>query len=206
MRFARDQRHAADTLTVSQRRWFCSAVALPCRWRPVRPATLARDDVDEHDVQRPTFQRSEIGEVVSSIGEKTNFGDTDAPKTIYSNFNFTLDIARPLNYFWFKLLLPLLIVLIASLGGMFIFPSYVEARLSLPIGGLLTAVFLQHAYTDALPDVAYMVLMDKIYVLSYCFITLVLLQLIRDGNWYKTHKDAANITSLSRRLRATRGR
>ena len=129
----------------------------------------------------------------------TNFGDTDAPKTIYSNFNFTLDIARPLNYFWFKLLLPLLIVLIASLGGMFIFPSYVEARLSLPIGGLLTAVFLQQAYTDALPDVAYMVLMDKIYVLSYCFITLVLLQLIRDGNWYKTHKDAANITSLSRR-------
>lgn len=129
----------------------------------------------------------------------TNFGDTDVAKTIYSNFTFTLDIARPLNYFWFKLLLPLLIVLIASLGGLLIFPTYVEARLSLPIGGLLTAVFLQQAYTDALPDVAYMVLMDKIYVLSYCLITLVLLQLIWNGNLYKTHKDTIDVAKLSHR-------
>lgn len=128
----------------------------------------------------------------------TSFGDTDAPQTIYGNFTFSLDIARPLNYFWFKLLLPLLVVLIASLGGMLIFPTYVEARISLPIGGLLTAVFLQQAYSDALPDVGYMVLMDKIYVMSYILITVVMLQLIWIGNFVKTNKKNINSNTVSR--------
>ncbi len=128
----------------------------------------------------------------------TNFGDTDASETVYGNFTFSLDIARPLNYFWFKLLLPLLVVLIASLGGMLIFPTYVEARISLPIGGLLTAVFLQQAYSDALPDVGYMVLMDKIYVMSYLLITVVMLQLIWIGNLVKTNKKNVNSNRVSR--------
>jgi Ca2+/Na+ antiporter len=52
----------------------------------------------------------------------------------------------------------------------------------LPIGGLLTAVFLQQSYSSALPDTGYMVLMDKIYVLAYGIISGVLLLVITAGN------------------------
>lgn len=111
---------------------------------------------------------------------ETNFGEGD-PST-FSNFTFTLTIARPLSYFLLKLLLPLLVVIIASMGALFIHPAYLDTRISLPIGGLLTSVFLQQSYSSALPDVGYMVLMDKIYLLSYILISLIMLKVIFSAN------------------------
>ncbi len=80
------------------------------------------------------------------------------------------------------MLLPLLVVMLISIGALIAHPSYLDTRSSLPIGGLLTAVFLQQSYSSALPDTGYMVLMDKIYLLSYVIISLVLLQVILSGN------------------------
>ena len=122
---------------------------------------------------------------------KTNFGDDRKVKNeSYSNLSYNLPIKRPLNYFLWKLMLPLLVVLITSLGATFIFPGYIDARIYMPIGGLLTAVFLQQSYSDALPDVGYLVLMDKIYVLSYIIIILNIIQAIITANWVSTENEA----------------
>lgn len=112
----------------------------------------------------------------------TNFGEPDSGSSSYSNFTYKLIIARPLSYFLLKLLLPLLVVILASLGGLLIDPRHIDARISLPIGGLLSCVFLQQSYSSALPDVGYMVLMDKIYLLSYILIAVVMLRIIKVGN------------------------
>ena len=80
------------------------------------------------------------------------------------------------------MLLPLLVVMLVGLGALLLHPEHIDTRSSLPIGALLTAVFLQQSYSDALPDTGYMVLMDKIYLMSYAIISLVLLQIIRAGN------------------------
>jgi hypothetical protein len=113
---------------------------------------------------------------------RTDFGETGIVTPVFSSFAFNLHISRPRNYFLFKLMLPLLIVIIASLGALFIHPAQLDARISLPIGGLLTAVFLQQSYNSALPDVGYMVLMDKIYLLGYALIVSVLLRVILAAN------------------------
>lgn len=76
----------------------------------------------------------------------------------------------------------MLVVIIASLGGLLIHPNYIDARISLPIGGLLSCVFLQQSYSSALPDVGYMVLMDKIYLVSYMLIAAIMLRIILVGN------------------------
>lgn len=112
----------------------------------------------------------------------TDFGEPGSGSSSYSNFTFKLTIARPLSYFLLKLLLPLLVVIIASLGGLLIHPNYIDARISLPIGGLLSCVFLQQSYSSALPDVGYMVLMDKIYLISYMLIAAIMLRIILVGN------------------------
>lgn len=112
----------------------------------------------------------------------TNFGETGIDGDAFSNFTFQLTLARPLSYFLLKLMLPLLVVIIASLGGLLIHPSYIDARISLPIGGLLSCVFLQQSYSDAIPDVGYMVLMDRIYLLSYLLIAVIMLRVIVVGN------------------------
>ncbi|MBK6948596.1 MAG: hypothetical protein IPH16_11545 [Haliscomenobacter sp.] len=113
---------------------------------------------------------------------RTDFGEPNRSATVFSNFTFLLNINRPNSYFTLKLMLPLLVVILASLGGLFIFPPYIDARISLPIGGLLSCVFLQQSYGSALPDVGYMVLMDRIYLVSYLLIAAIMLRVILVSN------------------------
>ena len=112
----------------------------------------------------------------------TNFGNPEENAQRYSNLTFSITLARPVSYFLLKMLLPLFVVMLCSIGALLIHPEHMDTRSSLPIGGLLTAVFLQQSYSGTLPDVGYMVLMDKIYLLCYVLISLVLLQIIRAGN------------------------
>lgn len=118
----------------------------------------------------------------------TDFGNPDIAAHTFSEFVFRFTLTRPVSYFLLKLLLPLTIVLLSGLGALLFFPSYVDARISLPVGSLLTAVFLQQSYSDALPDVGYMVLMDKIYLLAFGLIAAVMLQLILTGNRLRLFK------------------
>lgn len=112
----------------------------------------------------------------------SNFGNPEENAQRFSNLAFTITLARPLSYFLFKMLLPIFVVMLVSIGALLAHPEHIDTRSSLPIGGLLTAVFLQQTYSGALPDVGYMVLMDKIYLLCYALISMILLQIIRAGD------------------------
>jgi len=130
----------------------------------------------------------------------TDFGNPEENAQRYSNLTYTITLARPVSYFLLKMLLPLAIVMLVSFGALILHPSHIDTRSSLPIGGLLTAVFLQQSYSDALPDTGYMVLMDKIYLLCYFLISLVLLQVIRAGNDLMRAKPEHLIMRRERRL------
>ena len=127
----------------------------------------------------------------------TNFGNPEENATRYSNLTFNVSLSRPISYFLLKMLLPLFVVMLVSIGALLLHPEHIDTRSSLPIGGLLTAVFLQQSYSGALPDVGYMVLMDKIYLLCYFLISMVLLQIIRAGN-VKVQTAAENATVMQR--------
>lgn len=129
----------------------------------------------------------------------TNFGETGRLRPRYSDFAFNLHIARPLNYFLLKLFLPLFIVVLISLGALLVQPLNIDARVSLSIGGLLAAVFLQQSYSDALPDVGYMVFMDKIYLIVYALITATMLRVVLVGNHIAHHHETANLPMIRRR-------
>ena len=129
---------------------------------------------------------------------RTNFGNPEENAQRYSNLTFSIALSRPLNYFLLKMLLPLIVVMFVSIGALILHHSHIDTRSSLPIGGLLTAVFLQQSYSSALPDTGYMVLMDKIYLLAYLIISLVLLQVIRSGNWLVAGRQRLSETRLIR--------
>ena len=57
-------------------------------------------------------------------------------------------------------------------------PVYIEGRLGVAITALLTLVALQLTSASSLPDVDYLLLTDKIYLLSYFFIIATLMQLV----------------------------
>ena len=107
----------------------------------------------------------------------TNFGE-DYSQTSSSVASFSMGIYRPASFFLMKLLLPLFIVVMAALAALLVPPASLDARLAMPLGALLSAIFLQKSYSDNLPDLGYLVFMDKIYLLAYPLILIVLIRSI----------------------------
>lgn len=108
---------------------------------------------------------------------QSNFGDENAPMN-YSMARFSMEISRPISFFFWKLLLPLFMVIIAAIASLLIRPQMVGERAALPAGALLSAIFLQKSYSDSLPDLGYLVLMDQIYLIAYPVIILTLIRVI----------------------------
>jgi hypothetical protein len=107
----------------------------------------------------------------------SNFGEVEQPSN-YSVANFEMVIERPVSFFLWKQMLPLAIVVMAALVGLMVNPRSIDARLALPMGALLSAIFLQRGYSETLPDLGYLVFMDKIYLLAYPLILIVLIRAI----------------------------
>lgn len=107
----------------------------------------------------------------------SQFGEEGTP-AVYSVAVFNLEISRPISFFYWALLLPLLIVLIAALAALIIKPNELDVRTGLPAGALLTAIFLQKSYADDLPELGYMILMDQIYLVAYALIVFTLVRAI----------------------------
>lgn len=107
----------------------------------------------------------------------TNFGEIEQPSN-YSVASFALVIERPVSFFIWKQMLPLVIVVMAALVALLLNPRNIDARLALPLGALLSAIFLQKGYADTLPDLGYLVFMDKIYLVAYPLILAVLIRSI----------------------------
>ncbi len=98
-------------------------------------------------------------------------------------FQYSLKIARPVSFFLWKLLLPLVIVTATSWESLLLNPQHIDSRIGLPVTGLLTAVFLQESYSSNLPDVGYLVLLDKIYAMAYILIFISILEAIITAEW-----------------------
>jgi hypothetical protein len=132
----------------------------------------------------------------------SSFGDPRPSANSYSALEYEINISRPLSFFIWKLLLPLVIVLVSSWGAHLLTPSYVDARILMPVTALLTTVFLQQSYSSALPDVGYLVLLDKIYALAYLLVIVAILETIVTADWVSSGKpeDAVRVVKLDRWL------
>lgn len=109
----------------------------------------------------------------------TDFGlNRIEEKESYATLTFKIGIDRPFNFFLWKLLFPLLIVLASGISFMFLEPSEFASRLNFPVFAMLTAVFMQMSYSSVIPETGYLVLMDRIYVAAYALIIENMIQVI----------------------------
>jgi hypothetical protein len=126
----------------------------------------------------------------------TDFGETGvAEASKYATLKFSLEIERVESLFAWRLMLPLLIVLLTNWLALHIKPTFIDARTALPATALLTTVFLQQASLDAIPQVSTLVLMDKIYALVYVLIILTFIQIIW-ANFHLVEDDAASVARI----------
>jgi len=127
-----------------------------------------------------------IGDVRMRIYPKsypTTFGDLNNPETAaYSRVVFEVPITRPWQYGVFKLILPVLIILVCAGLALLIDPTHTEGRIGLVITALLTLVAMQITTSGSLPEVSYLMLLDIIYLISYSFVMIMMARVVY-GSW-----------------------
>jgi hypothetical protein len=120
----------------------------------------------------------------------TNFGDlTVASAEPYSRITLSIPVTRPVMAMAFKTFVPILLIVACASLVFFVRPRYVEGRIGLGITALLTLVALQLTATAPLPDVDYLMMLDKVFLLAYLFIIIALARVVATS-WYGASPEA----------------
>lgn len=106
---------------------------------------------------------------------ESNFGDPRSGRDddTYSHVDFALRIERPWVGIVSKTIIPIALIILITFGAFFLQASDIDARLSLTITALISAVALQFTAATELPPTGSLLLLDKIYILSYLAILTV---------------------------------
>jgi len=122
----------------------------------------------------------------------TRFGDTRyTTPAAFSRVRLAIPISRPVGAYVLKLLLPVLCVVLTAALMFLLPPGRVDALVGIGVTALLTVVALQITTNEELPDVAYLIFMDKIYVGAYVYIIAGLGQVVRATALLEREDEAA---------------
>jgi hypothetical protein len=147
----------------------------------------------------PGYEIGEAKLVVSRYQYETNFGDPRVKgHDAFSRGRVELHISRPILPHAIKMLLPVLCVVLCASMMFILSPQYVDSRVELGITSLLTVVALQMSMNDNLPEVAYLVLIDKVYLATYLFVIFGFVLVVREAKMVDAG-NAAGAEKLNRR-------
>jgi hypothetical protein len=120
----------------------------------------------------------------------TNFGDLSVGTADpYSRVVISIPVTRPVIAMSLKTFVPILLIVVCASLVYFVRPRYVEGRIGLGITALLTLVALQLTATAPLPDVDYLMMLDKVFLLAYLFIIVALARVVATS-WQGEDADA----------------
>jgi len=72
-----------------------------------------------------------------------------------------------------------LLIILCAAFALLLDPEHVEARIGLAITALLTLVAMQFTMLSGLPEVAYLTMLDQVYLVSYLYILVVIGLVVR---------------------------
>ena len=166
------------------------------------PVVIEADDVDgvfEYSNLRfiPDVENSGMGVFSGIIGwlrrswsiaeyrhtYATNFDLGGAPAA-YSTIVFDIAFGTSSWSAFWRLILPLLVVMAMVLLVFKVRPDEQDARAGIPVTVLLTLVFLQQTYRDELPQLPFLTFLDQVYVIAYVVTLVAFILVIWIGRRY----------------------
>ena len=89
-----------------------------------------------------------------------------------NGLNIILEIERESSYYVYKIILPIVLILMVCWSVMWISPKELEARLTVTIVCLLSLIAYNFVIDSEIPKLEYLTIMDWIIFLSYIFATI----------------------------------
>lgn len=92
-----------------------------------------------------------------------------------SSVEFTVELERPFAAYLIKFLLPLTVILLMGVLSFFLPPDRLDVRASIAVTAVLSVVAFHFTQSDSLPAVSYLVVADKIFLVAYAAVFVILL-------------------------------
>lgn len=133
----------------------------------------------------------------------SSFGDvgTTVQDRTYTRITVEMPVSSPAVSGIVKIMMPIIIVLIASGLGLIIPATYVDSKVNVPITALLALVAMHFVIATSLPEVSYLLMVDVVYLLAYATVTAMLAGAVR-GAWVLKSRGEDAAMTLERRFLA----
>lgn len=129
------------------------------------------------------------------------FDDEKIMTYIYDKIIIDILVDRNTNYFIFKIIIPVFLILAIAWSVMWIPPNQVESRLTTSIVALLALIAYNFVFNEDLPKLSYLTSLDRYILLSYLFCAIpTFLTIYFSRLTKKEYNIALNINKKSRLL------
>jgi hypothetical protein len=110
----------------------------------------------------------------------TDFGNLAAGNQLlpYSRFTFSMVFARDFKPYFFKIIVPLLIIISTAYLIFFVPPRLLDVSSALGLTAVLTTMAFNVSVTQNLPEIGYLVTSDKFFIATYFLLFLTLVQAV----------------------------
>ena len=116
----------------------------------------------------------------------------DAVGKNLSGFEITFDIERKTGYYVYKVILPILLILMICWSAVWISPRELESKLTISIVCLLSLIAYNFVIDKELPKLEYLTVLDWIILVSYVYATIPNFLSILTFRFYKERKNLLN--------------
>jgi hypothetical protein len=103
---------------------------------------------------------------------EVNYKTTEIDKRIFDGLELSMDIERKSSYYIFKIIFPIILILMVCWSAVWIDPKEIESRLTVTIVCLLSLIAYNFVIDSELPKLEYLTIMDYIILVSYIYATI----------------------------------
>ena len=116
-----------------------------------------------------TVINTEVENFIRKEKTTSNFERDKIVELVEDRVNVKLTVKRNINYFIFKIIIPVFLILAISWSVMWIPPNQVESRLTTSIVALLALIAYNFVFNEDIPKLSYLTSLDRYILLSYLF-------------------------------------
>ena len=126
--------------------------------------------------------------------------DHTLKEVFYDGFELVFNIERKSRYYVYKIILPIILILIVCWSAVLIKPKEIESRLTITIVCLLSLIAYNFVIDADLPKLEYLTIMDYIILASYVYSTIpTFLSILSHNSIGTKNKEIIRIESLSKK-------
>ena len=145
-------------------------------------------DYSQKEAMRLKESSSISGWHINDVNLKYDYYEDNKDSKVYDGILVEIEISRKSGYYIFKIIFPILLILMICWSAIWIEPKEIESRLTITIVCLLSLIAYNFVIDTDLPKLEYLTIMDYIILISYIYAAIPNFLSIHSFQLFKKNK------------------